>query len=259
MARMPGVAYIGPTPNMDQGGMLSVDGLVLHIQQGTESGSIAWFKNPAAEASAHFLNPKTGPLVQLVDTADKAWAEAAGNPHWVSVENEGFVPDALTPSQLENVAQLYAWLHRTYSVPLQSTDSPSGSGLGWHGMGGVAWGNHPDCPGGAIKSQRPAILARVHEILGTTPKFVPFPGGWWFTPGRTSPIIAAMHERLIAVGCDRYKTNTNLDVWGSGDVASYQAWQLKCFPGASTAPGGAADGIPGQTSWDRLQVPNPGA
>lgn len=261
MARMPGAQWIGPTTNRTPGGMVAVRGLVLHIQQGYESGSEAWFKNPAAQASAHFLNPKSGGLRQLVDTADRAWAEAGGNAYWVSVENEGFVPDALTASQLENCAQLLAWLHKTYAVPLQSTDDPTGSGLGWHGMGGDAWGGHPDCPGDAIKAQRPDIIARAHTILGTTPpppvRYVPFPGAAFFTDGRRSPIIAAMHKRLVQVGCDRYRTNTNLDVWGSGDRASYQAWQLKLWPGASTAPGGPADGIPGQTSWDRLKVPEP--
>ncbi|RKE23518.1 peptidoglycan-binding protein [Streptomyces sp. TLI_171] len=81
--------------------------------------------------------------------------------------------------------------------------------------------------------------------------FAPFPGKSFFTAGRRSPVIAAMHERLVAVGCNRYKSNLDKDVWGSGDVASYRAWQEHL--GFS---GGDADGIPGSTSWDRLQVPN---
>ncbi len=40
-------------------------------------------------------------------------------------------------------------------------------------------------------------------------------------------------------------------MWGSGDVASYAAWQRKCG-----YTGTAADGIPGKTSWDKLHVPN---
>jgi hypothetical protein len=165
MARMPGAQWIGPTPNLYTGGQQEVRGLVLHIQEGTEAGSESWFKNPQAQASAHFLNPKQGQLKQLVDTADAAWAEMAGNRHWISVESEGLSGDSLTASQLENVSQLYAWLHRTYDIPLQATDDPAGQGLGWHGMGGVAWGDHPDCPGDPIKAQRGAILARVQQIL----------------------------------------------------------------------------------------------
>jgi hypothetical protein len=175
VARFSGAEWIGPTPNETSGGQVDVLGLVLHIQEGTESGSEAWFKDPAAQASAHFLNPKSGNLRQLVDTADRSWAEVAGNRHWLSVENEGYSGDTLTDSQVENVAQLYAWIHKTYNASLQSTDDPNGSGLGWHGMGGNAWGGHFDCPGDPIKAQRPRILARVGEILGSGTAPVPAP------------------------------------------------------------------------------------
>lgn len=256
MAIMPGVTYIGPTPNKRVDGMVEVRGLVLHIQQGTEAGSEAWFKNPASQASSHFLNPKVGGLRQLVDTKDRAWAEADGNAHWVSIENEGFVPAALTASQVENAAQLLAWLHKTYQVPLQSTDDPNGKGLGWHGMGGAAWGGHTGCPGDAIKAQRAAIITRAKAILGIvpvkpSPKCEPFPGSDWFSMGRKSPIVAAMHDRLVAVGCNHYQSSANKNVIGSGDVASYEAWQRKCgYTGA------AAKWPPGPTSWSKLQVPN---
>ncbi|MFI1520655.1 N-acetylmuramoyl-L-alanine amidase [Kitasatospora cineracea] len=143
-------------------------GLVLHIQDGTEDGSEAWFKNPDSQASAHFLNPKSGGLRQLVDTDDKAWTEAAGNAYWISVENEGRGGDALTPSQIENCAQLLAWIHQTYGAPLQLTDDPNGRGLGWHGMGGAAWGGHYDCPGQAVLAQRGQILARAQQINNPT-------------------------------------------------------------------------------------------
>ncbi|MGY0062863.1 peptidoglycan-binding protein [Streptomyces sp. LZ34] len=83
------------------------------------------------------------------------------------------------------------------------------------------------------------------------PKYEPFPGADFFRAGRRSPIIAAMHKRLIAVGCNRYQSSQNADVWGSGDERSYAAWQ-----GKLGYTGSAADGIPGKTSWDKLHVPN---
>lgn len=83
-----------------------------------------------------------------------------------------------------------------------------------------------------------------------SPKYVPFPGAAFFTNGRKSPIIAAMHKRLVAVGCNGYQSTANQDVWGSGDRASYQLWQRKLgFRGSD------ADGVPGKTSWDALKVP----
>jgi len=58
---------------------------------------------------------------------------------------------------------------RTYGVPAQITDDPNGYGLGWHGMGGAAWGNHPDCPGEPIKAQRQQILDRAIAINAGAP------------------------------------------------------------------------------------------
>jgi len=40
--------------------------------------------------------------------------------------------------------------------------------------------------------------------------------------------------------------------FGSDTVAAYSRWQLSLYPGASTKPGGAADGIPGKTSLVKL-------
>ncbi|MFE3866077.1 peptidoglycan-binding protein [Streptomyces goshikiensis] len=84
------------------------------------------------------------------------------------------------------------------------------------------------------------------------PVYVPFPGADFFVLGRQSPIIAAMHTRLAAVGCDRYQSTANQDVWGAGDITSYAAWQRKLGYADSEA-----DGVPGPISWERLQVPVP--
>lgn len=40
--------------------------------------------------------------------------------------------------------------------------------------------------------------------------------------------------------------------FGTSTVAAYSRWQLKLYPGASTKPGGDADGIPGRDSLERL-------
>jgi hypothetical protein len=83
------------------------------------------------------------------------------------------------------------------------------------------------------------------------PTYEPYPGAAFFKTGRKSPVIAAMHKRLVAVGCNKYKSTTNTNVWGSGDVASYAAWQRK-----RGATGKGADGTPGKATWDALKVPN---
>ncbi|HYM75864.1 MAG TPA: N-acetylmuramoyl-L-alanine amidase [Candidatus Dormibacteraeota bacterium] len=151
--------------NYQRGGMRSLHGLVLHVEDGTERGTFEQFNATDAQlakhgdnpASAHFGNPREGRLEQFVDTFDVAWAECAGNRDWISVENEGRVGEKLTDSQIWNLALLFAWLHWNEGVPFNLAEKPSDFGLGYHSMGGKAWG-HPYCPGGPIIRQRTAIL-----------------------------------------------------------------------------------------------------
>ena len=155
--------WVGPTDNQS-GPMDEQRGMVLHVMQGSLSGSVAWAKNPASQVSFHFGTSKAGACQQLIDTDVTAWTQGDGNGSWVSVENEDFSGNPLNAAQVENLAQLYARGVREYGWPYQLADSPSGRGLGWHGMGGVAWGNHPDCPGQPIIDQRGLILARAEQI-----------------------------------------------------------------------------------------------
>lgn len=89
------------------------------------------------------------------------------------------------------------------------------------------------------------------------PGHEPFPGAAWFTVGRKSPIVAAMHARLVAVGCDHYQSTANKDVIGSGDIASYEAWQRKYSTEHHKGwTGDALKWPPGKESWDALKVPD---
>lgn len=147
--------------NFNVGGMIRpFHGLVLHIEQGTEEGTFSWFNKSQAKASAHFGNPKHGDLEQFVDIDNVAWAQMAGNHHWISVENEGKSGQSLTPNQISNLADLLGWLHWNEDVPLQVADNPAGFGLGYHAMGGKSWGNHLQCPGKPIINQRLLIIER---------------------------------------------------------------------------------------------------
>lgn len=95
-------------------------------------------------------------------------------------------------------------------------------------------------------------LGQIIKLPGTTappkPVYEPFPGAAFFHTGRTSQIVTAMGRRLVAEGCSRYSSGPGPS-WTNADKASYAAWQRKL--GYS---GAAADGIPGKTSWDKLQV-----
>ncbi|MCX0246426.1 peptidoglycan recognition protein family protein [Streptomyces drozdowiczii] len=167
MARMPGATF-HRVRNYTADGQQSVRGVVVHIMAGTLEGSQAWFNNATAQASSHFGTGKDGELRQWVDTADRAWAQSAGNRDWLSVENEGVGGDALTDAQITANARVLAWAHREYGVPLQLAKSPSDRGLGYHAMGGAAWGGHTSCPGPKIVAQLPTIVARAKALVANT-------------------------------------------------------------------------------------------
>ncbi len=182
-------SYVGPTVNVG-GPIGAIRLVVLHIQEGTQAGSIDWCKKPSSQVSAHFFNAKDGTLNQLVDTGQTAWAQAGYNAVALSIENEGNTGDSLTAAQVTNCAKLLARAHQIYGVPLQATDEPTGSGLIGHGLLGVVGGNHPDCPGSPVLAQRGEIVSQAQGILsggstGTAGSFPGWPGNYLtYLPGQ---------------------------------------------------------------------------
>lgn len=147
-----------PLPG-DVGGTLTRSaGLVLHVQAGDNS-PWGWFNRPDVKASSHWWVAKSGALEQYVAADRVAWAQAGGNAAWHSVETEGFPGEGLSVAQIATLGRIYRWGHDRWGWPLHLAESPTGTGLGWHGMGGAAWGGHVGCPGEIRKGQRSAILA----------------------------------------------------------------------------------------------------
>lgn len=251
MAIMPGVKF-RPVPNCTKGGMRAYYGVVLHIMEGTLWGSDSWFRNPVAQASSHFGVGKDGTIIQWVDTDDRSWAEAAGNPYWISIEHEGHAGDSLTDAQIEADGRILAWAHKVHGVQLQSTDSVDGRGLGWHGMGGAAWGGHTGCPGNPIKAQRAAILKAAGAADPTPTPVQPsdgnaFPGADQFGPGANNVHVTRLGQMLVARGGRRFYTVGPGPRWGDADKAA-----TKAFQEAQGWTGSDADGIPGPRTWQLL-------
>lgn len=183
MARWTDLAeWRGPSPNKG-GKMTQQRGAVVHIAEGYYEGTIAWQKNPDSNVSSHFIVARDGRIAQMVDTAETAWTQSAGNGKWLSIENEGFTPNSihyingwetLTPRQIEANARLFARGHKEYGYPLQLAYDPNGYGLGHHSMGcnwpAGAWG-HCDCPGDPIIAQKQQIL---DHAKGSTMSFQEF-------------------------------------------------------------------------------------
>lgn len=120
-----------------------VEGIVIHSMVGTQAGSIAWFKNPKAQASAHYCVSKDGEVVQTVLDEDFAWhagnvttpyAELpfvikdnwdAGvkNPNFytigIELEDNGDVHWNYPQKQMDALVELIKTLSKKFNIPLK--------------------------------------------------------------------------------------------------------------------------------------------
>lgn len=242
--------------NYTEGGQEQVLGLVVHIMDGTLEGSQAWFDNTRSQASSHFGTGKDGELRQWVDTKDRAWAQGSGNRTYLSIENEGRGGDSLTDKQIEEIAQVFAWVHKTYGVPLKLATKVGDKGLAYHALGGAAWGGHTSCPGSKIVAQLPKIVLRAKEIAGVVadkpaPHYAAYPGDKFFFIGRNSKLVTELGRALVRAGYKGYKNGPG-PTFTMADKKAVRWFQQK--QGWS---GSDADGVPGRETWKRLKVTPP--
>lgn len=231
----------------------------------------AYFSNGGQPSAPHILwDPFEGHFTQFVpaNSRSKSLVDQAGGTRTnragsvvIQIEAVFFpycrvgkaVYARLVDTPCKGWAELNAWV-KSWGVPntwpmgrpidftSHRSEAVWESKAGWYGHSQVPENTHQDPGSWPDFATTEAAPKPVYE---------PFPGASFFKAGRRSPIVAAMHKRLVAVGCNHYQSTTNQDVWGSGDIASYAAWQRKLG-----YTGSAADGVPGKTSWDRLHVPN---
>jgi hypothetical protein len=200
-------------------------GLVLHVQAG-DGSPYSWFANPADSACSHWWVSKTGAVEQYLDARARSWAQAAGNGTYHAVETEGQPTEALTPSQVAALADLYRWGHATFGWPLELAEQPGQPGFGWHGMGGVAWGNHPGCPGDLRKAQRQAILAAAGQegTVDIDPPILVEPSPddgrrFVFSAARGLRHITCPAELYVITSQNRVSNPTAPQVWSASDIA----------------------------------------
>lgn len=69
----------------------AITAVTIHDVEGTYAGCISWFKNCAANASAHYVvRSSDGQVTQMVLEANKAWHVGSENPYTVGIEHEGY-------------------------------------------------------------------------------------------------------------------------------------------------------------------------
>ncbi|HVV85818.1 MAG TPA: peptidoglycan recognition family protein, partial [Kofleriaceae bacterium] len=102
-------------------GAAQLNYIVIHTTEGSYGGTINWFKNPAAQVSAHYVvRSSDGQITQMVDDSDVGWHDACFNSESIGIEHEGFVADPTrwyTEAMYTSSAKLTAWLCDQYGIP----------------------------------------------------------------------------------------------------------------------------------------------
>ncbi|HLN64831.1 MAG TPA: N-acetylmuramoyl-L-alanine amidase [Symbiobacteriaceae bacterium] len=97
--------------------------VIIHVTQGSYSGSISWFQNPSAQVSAHYVvRSSDGQITQMVREKDIAWH--AGN--WtyntqsIGIEHEGYVSTCswFTDAMYRASAALTRNIALKYGIPM---------------------------------------------------------------------------------------------------------------------------------------------
>jgi N-acetyl-anhydromuramyl-L-alanine amidase AmpD len=115
-------AYSGNYTNANRERSQNITKIVVHVAQGSYSGTISWFKDRRANVSAHYVLRRDGKVAQCVRDADIAWH--AGNwkynKHSIGIEHEGYADNRRTWSDAmyHSSARLAAHLSKRYNVPL---------------------------------------------------------------------------------------------------------------------------------------------
>jgi hypothetical protein len=273
---MPGAARhsLGNTGAMNGGPARAVWHITSNAKDWTFANELGWFTGGGADVAPHLLwDPFTGEIAQMFPADSRSLSlQNAGTvktnrtgTHCIQIETVFTEGETVGGKKYATVRDtpckgldgIMTWL-RSLGVP----DAwPGGAPTAfardtvsldtWLKLGGHY--GHNQIPGNSHvdPGPMPNLFAVGPTPVTPTPTYEPFPGASFFTAGRRSPIIAAMHKRLVAVGCNHYVSSANADVWGSGDVASYAAWQRHLgYTGTD------ANGTPGPTSWAKLHVPN---
>ena len=69
----------------------TITGVTIHYTQGSYAGTLAWFQNCSANASAHYIiRSSDGQVTQMVRESDKAWHVGTANSYTIGVEHEAY-------------------------------------------------------------------------------------------------------------------------------------------------------------------------
>lgn len=158
MAVFPGTVWRGNCANTDGPRNATVQGVVLHVNDGPNVSLWDWVNKASSRMSCHFQILQNGLTEQYLDTDEISWCQMAGNYGWLSIEMPTHPDVGMTAQQITAGGRVLAWAAKLYGFPLQLTNDVNGKGFGWHGMGGADWGGHFGCPGTIRRGQMAQLL-----------------------------------------------------------------------------------------------------
>jgi N-acetyl-anhydromuramyl-L-alanine amidase AmpD len=119
----------------------AINSVIIHDTEGSYSGTISWFKDPAAQVSAHYVvRSSDGQITQMVDEKDIAWHARSFNTNGIGVEHEGYADQTgwYTDAMYRASAALVKNICTRYGIPMDRDHILAHSEL---------WGNTHTDPG----------------------------------------------------------------------------------------------------------------
>ncbi len=207
---------IVPSPNYSQGRKgFKPEAIVIHIMEGSLSGTDAWFGNPGSRVSAHYGVGINGEVHRYVEEADTAWhagrVKAPGwtlikpsrdgkyvNPNYytIGIEHEGDSKSELTDAMYEASSRLIADISERWDIPIDRS----------HVIGHREIYSLKTCPGSKVDLDKLVGMAK-QKLGGVVQSPFVSAGGTVVTkvnlnirrnsPSATSPIV-----RTVAKGTE---------------------------------------------------------
>ncbi len=99
-----------------------IDLIVIHVAQGSYSGTVNWFQDRRASSSAHYVVSGKGRAAQCVRNEDIAWHAGwwKTNKKSIGIEHAGYIgnPRSFTGRMYRSSARLSAYLCRRFNIPV---------------------------------------------------------------------------------------------------------------------------------------------
>lgn len=144
-----------PYPILDHGPRAETRGIVLHVNDGTFDGTLAFFKHNGGVGAHIEVGNEAEGVVQMVALDRKCWHAVDANGSTIGIEHAGFGarPEDWPHNEIHMSANRAAWILHRFNLgrPVRgkvdiNTGQILSGNIFFHSDGGAAWGNHA-CPG----------------------------------------------------------------------------------------------------------------